>query len=90
VIDILIAIAFGMIGYFLKLFGYEAAPFVLGFVLGPLLETALKRSLVLSDGSFIIFLNRPISAFFLVLVIVTIILPILTRKRLGAGLEREE
>jgi putative tricarboxylic transport membrane protein len=90
VADIFITIAFGIIGYFFKLFGYEAAPFVLGFVLGPLLETALKRSLILSDGSFMIFLNRPISAFFLIVIGVITILPILIRKRLGSGLEREE
>jgi putative tricarboxylic transport membrane protein len=88
--DVLITIAFGIIGYLMKLFGYEAAPFVLGFVLGPLLETALKRSLVLSDGSFMIFLNRPISAFFLAAVAMVILLPLLMKKRLGAGLEREE
>jgi len=90
VMDILIAIAFGIIGYFMKLFAYEAAPFVLGFVLGPLLETALKRSLILSDGSFMIFLTRPISAFFLVVVLLVAVLPLLMKKRPGAGLEREE
>ena len=88
--DVLITIAFGVIGYLMKLFRYEAAPFVLGFVLGPLLETALKRSLILSDGSFMIFLNRPISAIFLITVAVVVILPLLMKKRLGAGLEREE
>jgi putative tricarboxylic transport membrane protein len=87
--DVLITIVFGLIGYLMKLFGYEAAPFVLGFVLGPLLETALKRSLILSDGSFMIFLNRPISAFFLAAVGVVVILPLLMKKRLGEGLERE-
>ena len=90
VIDIFIAIGFGILGYFLKKFGYEAAPFVLAFVLGPLLETSLRRSLILSDGSFMIFLKRPLSAFFLFIVVFIIILPLITKKRLGEGLEREE
>jgi putative tricarboxylic transport membrane protein len=90
VTDIFIAIGFGILGYFLKKFGYEAAPFVLAFVLGPLLETSLRRSLILSDGSFMIFLKRPLSAFFLFIVVFIIILPLITKKRLGEGLEREE
>ena len=89
VMDVFISIAFGIIGYFLKKFGYEAAPFVLAFVLGPLLETALKRSLILSDGSFMIFVKRPLSAFFLLIIVVVMILPAIMKKRLGAGLERE-
>jgi putative tricarboxylic transport membrane protein len=90
VTDIFVAIGFGVLGYFLKKFGYEAAPFVLAFVLGPLLETALRRSLILSNGSFLIFLQRPLSLCFLVVVIAVIILPIILKKRLGTGLEREE
>jgi putative tricarboxylic transport membrane protein len=90
VIDIYVAIAFGVVGYFLKRFGYEAAPFVLAFVLGPLLETALRRSLILSDGSFMIFVTRPLSAVFLVIVFLIIVLPMVMKKRLGKGLEREE
>jgi len=90
VFDIFIAVGFGVLGYFLKKFGYEAAPFVLAFVLGPLLETALRRSLILSSGSFFIFVTRPLSAFFLMVVALVIVLPVITRKRLGEGLEREE
>jgi putative tricarboxylic transport membrane protein len=89
VTDIFIAIGFGIIGYLLKLFGYEGAPFVLGFVLGPILETALRRSLILSDGSFMIFVTRPLSALFLAVVVVITILPLIMKKRLGAGLEHE-
>lgn len=90
VIDIYIAIGFGIFGYFLKKFDYETAPFVLAFVLGPLLETALRRSLILSDGSFTIFLSRPLSAFFLFILALIMILPLITKNRLGEGLEREE
>jgi len=90
VTDIFVATGFGVLGYLLKKFGYEAAPFVLAFVLGPLFETALRRSLILSNGSFMIFVQRPLSAFFLGVVIIVILLPLILRRRLGAGLEREE
>ncbi len=89
VIDIFVAIAFGIIGFFLKKFGYEAAPFVLAFVLGPMLETSLRRSLILSEGSFMIFFERPLSAIFLIVSAFMIILPFITKRRLGEGLEEE-
>ena len=43
-------------------FGCEPAPLVLGFILGPLMEENLRRSLVLSRGDPMIFIERPISA----------------------------
>jgi putative tricarboxylic transport membrane protein len=43
-------LAFGIIGFFLRSFGYPMAPLVLGIVLGDLLEKNLRRALVLSDG----------------------------------------
>jgi putative tricarboxylic transport membrane protein len=60
--DILIMLFFGVCGYFMRKADYEAAPLVMAFVLGPLVELNLRRSLILSDGSFEIFFSRPISA----------------------------
>ncbi len=61
VVDVLIMILFGLIGYFMKKFEFDAAPLVLAIVLGPIIENALKRSLILSTGSPWIFFQRPIS-----------------------------
>jgi len=55
-------IIFGLIGYLFKKFEYEGAPLVLALVLGPMMETALRRSLLLSAGDPTIFLTRPIAA----------------------------
>ncbi|MBI5968191.1 MAG: tripartite tricarboxylate transporter permease [Deltaproteobacteria bacterium] len=60
--EALIMVIFGLIGYLFKKFEYEAAPLVLALVLGPMMETALRRSLLLSAGDPMIFLTRPISA----------------------------
>jgi len=46
----------------MKKLGLEAAPLILAFILGPLLETASRQSLLLSGGSFWIFFSRPVSA----------------------------
>ncbi len=53
---------FAVFGYVLLRFGCEPAPLVLGFILGPLMEENLRRSLVISRGDPMVFLERPISA----------------------------
>ena len=88
--DVIIAWFFGLLGYFLKKFEYEPAPMILAFVLGPMMEVALRRSLTLSDGSFMIFFQRPISAVFMLISIAVLVVPLITRKRVGAGLASDE
>ncbi|MEI9476206.1 MAG: tripartite tricarboxylate transporter permease [Deltaproteobacteria bacterium] len=90
IFDLWIIIIFGVVGYLLKLFGNELAPLVLAFILGPTVEVSLRRSLIMSDGSLTIFLTRPISAIFLLITLVVLLLPLVMRRRLGAGLSREE
>lgn len=60
--DVLVMIFFGIIGYLFRKFGYEGAPLVLAFVLGPMFELNLRQSLLISKGSLLIFFSRPISA----------------------------
>jgi len=72
--DIYMMILFGIFGYILRKYDYEGAPFILGFVLAPLLETNFRQSLVMSDGNFMIFLNRPISRGILIFVFVLVLL----------------
>jgi len=55
-------IIFTVFGYILLKFGCEPAPLVLGFILGPLMEENLRRSMVISRGDPMIFVDRPISA----------------------------
>jgi putative tricarboxylic transport membrane protein len=81
VFDIYVMIAFGLIGYLMKKFGYEGAPLVLAFVLGPLLENNLRKSLILSQGDFSIFLLRPISAACLLLALFLLLSPLLPTLR---------
>ena len=72
-IDILMMVVFGVVGYLMTKFGYDAAPLVLGFVLGPMLEIALRQSLILSQGSFVIFFDRPIAGLLLSLALFTVL-----------------
>ncbi len=73
-VDVAIMLFFGALGYLMRKFEYEPAPFILAFVLSPMLETALRRSLIVSSGDFTIFLTRPISSGCLILAAVLLIL----------------
>jgi len=91
--DVAIMLVFGVMGYLMKKISLEAAPMVLAFVLGPMMETALRQSLIKSRGSFSIFFTRPISATCLIIAIALMVIPLLPwlrRRRPGAALEHEE
>jgi putative tricarboxylic transport membrane protein len=62
IFDLYVMIFFGVVGWIMRKFGYEGAPLVLAYVLGTLLENSLRQSLLISQGSFLIFVTRPISA----------------------------
>ena len=73
--------AFGLFGYILLKFGCEPAPLVLGFILGPLMEENLRRSLVLSRGDPMIFIDRPISAVLLTMTAIAVALIVVPQFR---------
>jgi TctA family transporter len=62
VFDIAVMAGFGIFGYVLRRIGCEPAPLILGFLLGPMLEEQFRRTLLLSDGSPLVFLQRPLAA----------------------------
>jgi putative tricarboxylic transport membrane protein len=68
---------FGGVGYLMRKFDYEAAPLVLAMVLGPMMENALRQSLIMANGSAAIFFTRPISLGVALLVLALLILPLL-------------
>jgi putative tricarboxylic transport membrane protein len=72
IFDVGIVIAAGLLGYFMRLFGFPVLPAVLGVVLGGLIEANYRRSLLLSGGDHAIFLEDPIAiALFVVAVLIT-------------------
>ena len=74
-------IFFGLVGYLMMKFQYDGAPLVLAMVLGPLLDNSLRQSLLLSGGSAMIFLTRPICLTVFSIVIVILILPLLKLRK---------
>jgi len=75
--DVYLTIGFGFLGYFMKKLKYPGAPMVLALVLGQLLETSLRQSLILSEGSFSIFFARPISTILMVIAFGAIFIPVI-------------
>jgi len=90
VFDVYVMIGFGILGYLMRKTGYEPAPLVLAFVLGPMLENNLRKALILSQGDLTTFVSRPISAVCLAVAAVLLIsplLPALRRKREAVALD---
>lgn len=82
--DLQIMAGFGLLGYILKKLDCEPAPMLLGFILGPLMEEFLRRSLLLSQGDPTVFVTRPLSAVLLALavaVLAMVLLPAFSRTR---------
>ena len=77
-------LGFGLVGYFFLKVGVEPAPFVLGFVLGPMLEENFRRAMLIASGDLMVFIERPISAVLLAcsaLLLASLLVPEIRRKR---------
>lgn len=61
IVDVWIMLIMGVVGYGLKKFNFDPAPLVLGLVIAPIFEMSLRQSLIMSGGSWQIFLQRPIA-----------------------------
>jgi putative tricarboxylic transport membrane protein len=90
--EVILMVIFGVIGYLMKKFAYEAAPMVMAMILSPLMENNLRQSLALSHGSFTIFFTRPISAVLMITAIILLVLPYLPwlKRKKWEGLEAAE
>jgi putative tricarboxylic transport membrane protein len=82
--EVVMAAAFGLMGYGLMKFGFEPTPLLLGFVLGPLMEENLRRAMRYAQGDPIVFVERPLSAALLavaVALLIIVLLPAIRKKR---------
>jgi len=82
--EVVLTAAFALFGYTLIKLGFEAAPLLLGFVLGKLMEEKLRQAMVISRGSLWTFMERPVSLTLLVLTLVLLIisaLPAISKRR---------
>src|SRR5262249_59602503 len=62
IVDVWIMLIMGVLGYALRKFEFDPAPLVLGLVIAPIFEQSLRQSLIMSNGGWTIFFERPIAA----------------------------
>ncbi len=88
--DVFVAVVFGFIGLLMRRAGIPIAPMILGFILGPIVEDNLRRSLIIGGGNVLTFLERPVSAVLLVLTILLILSPsilsVLVKKKIKVNI----
>jgi putative tricarboxylic transport membrane protein len=90
VFDIYLMVAFGVIGYLMKKAGFDPGPMVLAFVLGSIIESSTRRSMLIFGGDPTGFFTRPISGTILAIFVVLALLPAvreLLKRRKSAGVE---
>ncbi|MFD1323867.1 tripartite tricarboxylate transporter permease [Micromonospora sonneratiae] len=81
--DMWIMLIFGVVGYAMRKTGYDPGPLALAVVLGPLLETSFRQSLLMSDGSLAIFVQRPVSLTIVIALVGVIAFQTVNRLRRG-------
>lgn len=70
--DLKVTFLFGVLGYLMTKFDFPIAPMLIGFILGPMAEISIRQSLLISQGSMLIFFTRPIALGFVIITILTI------------------
>ena len=73
--EVLIMYAIGVLGFFMRRFDFPVAPVILGVILGPLMEAQFRRTLLVSDGDFGAFLDRPFAVVLFLLAIAALVVP---------------
>ena len=76
VTEVLVMYGIGVLGFFMRRFDFPVAPVILGVILGPLMEAQFRRTLLVSDGDFGAFLERPFAVVLFVLAILALVVPV--------------
>lgn len=85
---------FGVLGYLMRKLDFPVPPMVLAFVIGPIMETALRQSLIMSGGNFAIFVSRPVAGTLTATAVLVglwpVLMAVLRGRRDGHGLPRTD
>lgn len=77
--DVLVTLVFGILGFALFRYGYSKICLIIGFILGGLIERSFHQALMMSFGSYAIFLKRPLSLALLSLLLIAMVYPLVRR-----------
>lgn len=73
--DLYLLLIFGVIGYFMKVLNFPAAPFILAFILGGMMEQSLRKAMTISNGSLSIFITKPLTLSLVIITLLVLIIP---------------
>ncbi len=88
--DLILLWVIGLIGYLMRRFDFPVAPGVIGLILGPLAEEQMRRALSISQGDASVFVHSPISASFLAVAVMALVVPLALRWRRGRRAARPQ
>jgi len=74
VVDVILMLGFGLMGYVMYKYEYPAAPLLISFILSPIFEQAMRQALVISHGSPMVFFRHPIALVFVILTLISLVL----------------
>ena len=75
--DVWLLFGFGVLGFFMRLYQFPAAPMIMALVLGPLMENAMRQSLMMSNGNPMVFVTRPVALAIFIVAAIFLALPII-------------
>ena len=81
IIDVWIMLFFGVLGFFMRRYGFSVVPVIIGLILGELVEGTLRQSLVIFDGNWLMFFKRPIALTFFILSLIALAFPLIRSKK---------
>jgi len=79
--DLVLLYAIGVLGLVMRRFSFPTAPVVVGMILGPLAEAQMRNALSIGEGSWLVFVQRPMSLAILLVIAAVLLLPRLLKKR---------
>ena len=79
--DLYLLLAFGVIGFLMRIYSFPAPPFILAFILGGMMEQALRQALTISDGSLDIFFQSPIALTMIAIALLSFLIPYIKDRR---------
>ncbi len=80
--DVWIMLLFGVIGFFMRRYGFSVVPVIIGLILGELVEGTLRQSLVIFEGNWLMFFQRPIVLTFFILSLIALSFPLIKKKKI--------
>jgi putative tricarboxylic transport membrane protein len=81
--DLALLLVIGLLGVAMRRYDFPTAPVIVGMILGPLAEKNFRNALSISQGDFSVFLTRPIAAAILAIALAVVLVPRLTKQRIG-------